>query len=258
MRLVDTHCHLDFPEFNEDRAEVVARMREADVVLAVLVGVDLVHHARLVETARAFGFPHTVGLHPNARTQQEPAPEALAELAEASDCVAIGETGLDFYRQRVPPEAQIARLRAHVRAARLVGKPLVIHMREADEATLSVLEEEKAHEVGGVMHCFSSTPEIAKRALALGMMISFSGNLSYPRNAHIREAAKIVPEDRLLVETDAPYLAPQPVRGRRNEPAFVRYTAEALAAARGTSVETIAEQTTANAIRLFGLERFLR
>ncbi len=252
MVVVDTHCHLDFPQFDKDREAVIARMREAGVVWALLVAVHPGQVARLQEMAAAQGWGYAIGLHPNESAGTEPTVEALCALAEDARCVAIGETGLDFYRERTPRAVQEARLRTHIRAARELGKPLVIHMREAEEATLAILEEEDAGKAGGVMHCFSASEEAAKRALALGFFISFAGNLTYPRNEALRAVARTIPAERLLVETDAPYLAPQPVRGRRNEPAFVRHTLARLARIRGEDEEALARQTTENAMRLFG------
>ncbi len=256
IELFDTHCHLDFPHFDDDRDEALARMREAGVTRAIVVSVEAAQAGRL----RAFteshdGFWHSVGVHPNHEEAEEPDVAALCRLAEHPACVAIGETGMDFFRHRVPPEVQEARFRMHVRAARELGLPLIVHMREADEDVLRVLEEEGAAECGGVMHCFSSGWEAASRALDLGFSISFSGNVTFPRNEALREVAARVPDEALLVETDSPYLAPVPMRGKRNEPAFVRHVAECLAGVRGVALEALAAMTTRNAIARFGLDQ---
>ncbi|MDX8401037.1 MAG: TatD family hydrolase [Mariprofundaceae bacterium] len=253
--LFDTHCHLDFPHFEDDREAAVARMREAGVTRAVLVSVEAEQRDRLAAFVEAHdGFWFSVGVHPNHEVAAETGVDALVALSEHDRCVAIGETGLDFFRHRVSQQAQEARFRTHIRAARERGLPLIVHMREADEATLRILSEERANDCGGVMHCFSSDWEAASRALDLGFSISFSGNVTFPRNEALREVAVRVPDEALLVETDSPYLAPVPRRGKRNEPALVRHVAECLADARGVSLDALAELTTRNALRRFNLE----
>jgi len=255
--LIDTHCHLDFPQFDADRDEVLARMRKAGVRLALLVAVEPKRWEQLAALANGLRFPFSVGVHPNECPNDEPSAEEIAAWALREGCVAIGETGMDFYRERVPHDLQLRRLQAHIEAARATNKPLIVHMRNASAALLQALQEMHADEVGGVMHCFSEDWEVAKKALDLGFYLSFAGNLSYPRNEAIREVASRAPLDRILVETDAPFLAPQPVRGKRNEPAFVRHTAEAIAKLRRISLQELAEATTANAVRLFRLQSFL-
>jgi len=253
--LFDTHCHLDFSHFDDDRDAAIARMREAGVTRAMVVSVE----AEQTERLRAFtesheGFWHSVGVHPNHPVAEEPDVPELLRLSAHRRCVAIGETGLDFFRHQVAPEVQQARFRVHIRAACELGIPLIVHMREADERTLAILAEEQAHECGGVMHCFSSDWEAASRALDLGFSISFSGNVTFPRNEALREVAARVPDDALLIETDSPYLAPVPHRGKRNEPAFVRHVAECLARVRGVSLDDLAAMTTRNALRRFNLD----
>lgn len=252
MRLVDTHCHVDFHHFDDDRDAVFTRYAEAGGTWLVAVSVELEELPRLFALAES--RPNvwcSVGVHPNHETDDEPSEARLIELARHPRCVAIGETGMDFFRHRVPGEVQEARFRAHIRAARALGKPVIVHMREADDDTLRVLAEEGVEQ--GVMHCFSSDWAAAERALAMGMHISFSGNVTFRKNEALREVAARVPLERLLVETDAPYLAPVPMRGKRNEPAFVRHVAECVAEARGMPVKELADACAQNAARLFGV-----
>lgn len=255
MRLFDSHCHIDFPQFDEDREAMIGRMWDTGLVGCVAVSVELEALPRLFRLAESErGVWASVGIHPNHETDQEPTVDRLCELAEHPRCVAIGETGMDFFRHHVPPAVQEARFRTHIRAARDLGKPVIVHMREADADTLRVLKDEGVEDCGGIMHCFSSDREAADRALDMGMDISFSGNVSFARNEALREVAATVPDERLLIETDSPYLAPVPKRGKRNEPAYVLHVAECLAAVRGVSVEALCELTTANAARRFGIE----
>jgi len=250
--LVDSHCHLDFHHFDDDRDAVLARFTEAGGQWLVAVAVDVEHLPRLLTLAeeREHVF-FSVGVHPNHEPEAEPSVGRICELAAHPKCVAIGETGMDFFRHRVPLKVQEERFRTHIRAAKKLGKPVIVHMREADEATLRVLKEEGAN--NGIMHCFSSGWETASQALDLGMSVSFSGNVTFKKNDELREVVKKVPEGRLLIETDAPYLAPVPRRGRRNEPAFVLHVAECIAQTRGIPLETVAEFTTENATRRFGV-----
>ncbi|TLS76226.1 TatD family deoxyribonuclease [Mariprofundus erugo] len=254
IALFDTHCHVDFHHFDEDRDAVFSRMLAAGVTSAVAVAVELEQVARLIAlTEERERVWFSVGVHPNHEVEQEPAVDELMRLATHPRCVAIGETGMDLFHHRVDPAMQEARFRAHIRAATALAKPVIVHMRDADEVTLRVMEEENIAACGGVMHCFSSSWPVAKRALDMGLSISFSGNVTFNRNVELREVARMVPDDMLLVETDAPYLAPMPMRGKRNEPSFVRHVAECIAGVRGVSLATLAEQTTANAMRRFGL-----
>lgn len=246
IRLVDTHCHVDFSHFDEDREETLARFRRAGGQWLVAVAVDLDNLPRLFALADVHDDIYcSVGIHPNHEVDAEPTVEQLCELAGHANCVAIGETGMDFFRHRVAPEVQEARFRTHIRAAKQLNKPVIVHMREADNDTLRVLKEEGTD--NGIMHCFSSGWDTAHAALDLGMSISFSGNVTFKKNDELREVAKKVPDDRLLIETDAPYLAPMPYRGKRNEPAYVKHVAECIAEVRGVSIEALAEITTANA-----------
>ena len=249
---VDSHCHLSFPELAGDIDAVLARMRAAGVVAAVnictrLDEFDAVH-------ALALAHPDiwcTVGVHPDYRGDFEPDVDALVELARRPRVVAIGETGLDYYRLQEPLEWQRERFRVHIRAARRVGKPLVVHTRAAAEDTLRIMREEGAAEVGGVMHCFTESRAVAEEALRMGFFISFSGIVTFKNAAAVRDVAAACPLDRLLIETDAPYLAPGKYRGKRNEPAYVVFTAAELARVKGVTEAEIARITTDNFFRLY-------
>jgi TatD DNase family protein len=250
--LVDSHCHLDFPDLACDMPGIIERMQVAGVGCAVCIGVNLEDFPRVLALAERHPELYaTVGVHPEYTDAEEPSTERLLELARHPKVIAIGETGLDYYWQKDRPEWQRERFRTHIRAARACGKPLVVHMRDAAEDTLGILAEEGASTVGGIMHCFTETWEVARRALDLGFLISFSGIVTF-RNAHaIHEVARLAPLDRILVETDAPYLAPVPYRGKRNEPSYVRHVAESVARLRGIATEEVVSATTDNFYRLF-------
>ena len=252
--MIDSHCHIDMPQFDADRNEVVARAREAGLAeMLVIGGVDEgSSHRRALEVAASFDLPATAGVHPHeARIADEAAYDELLSLAREGRIVAVGEVGLDFHYDHSPRPAQREAFRRQIRLAREVGLPLVVHTREADQETADILEEEGASEVGGVIHCFTGGLELARRALGLGFLISFSGIVAFPRAELIQELAREVPDDRLLVETDAPFLAPPPHRGRRNEPAFVVDVARQVAALRGTTVEAVGGIAEQNYRRLF-------
>jgi TatD DNase family protein len=252
--LVDSHCHIDMPQFDADRDEVVARARAAGLAEMLVVGeVDEGEAlARSLRVAESYGLPVTAGVHPHqARLADESAWDEIGGLAREGRIVAIGEIGLDFHYDYSPRETQREVFRRQVRLAREAGLPIVVHTREADGETAAILEEESARETGGVIHCFTGGHELARRALALGFYISFSGILAFPRAEVIQEVARDVPEDRLLVETDAPFLAPPPHRGKRNEPAFVAEVARTLAALRGASEQAIGAAARRNYARLF-------
>jgi len=254
-RLVDSHCHLNLldPSRYEGGLEsVIANARAAGVDSMLCVSVELESFPEVEAFARTTtGVFASAGVHPNEHPAAEPDPETLVALAAREHVVAIGETGLDYYRGADDAERQRARFRVHVAAARAAGLPLIVHCREAAEDTLRVLAEEGAREVGGVMHCFVQDWETARRAMDLGFYISFSGIVTFKNAQSLRAVAGRVPLDRLLVETDSPYLAPAPFRGKPNQPAYVRHVAEALAAIRGLPFETVAEATTRNLFELF-------
>jgi TatD DNase family protein len=252
--IVDSHLHLDMPEFDADRDEVVARAHEAGVAgMLVVGGFDgRGAHARALAVASRYGLPASAGVHPHeARIADESVYDELRALARDGRIVAIGEVGLDFHYDHSPRDVQREVFRRQIRLAREVGLPVIVHTREADEETSALLEQEGAAEAGGVIHCFTGSLELARRALALGFLISFSGIVAFPRSEVIQQVARETPLDRLLVETDAPFLAPPPHRGKRNEPAFVVEVARKLAALRDTSLAAIAEATWQNHARLF-------
>ncbi len=237
---IDSHCHLDFPEFAGRIDEVLERMRENRVDGALCISVNLSEFPAVLALAQR--HPQlwaSVGVHPDYPDVAEPDVATLVELARDSRIVAIGETGLDYYRLKGDLEWQRERFRVHVRAARATGKPLVVHTRAASADTIRILREEGADSVGGVMHCFTEDWDTASAAMDLGFHISFSGIVTFKSAQALREVAVRVPDDRLLIETDAPYLAPVPFRGKTNEPAYVRHVGEKLAEIRNTDVDRI-------------------
>ncbi len=250
--LVDSHCHLDFPDLAVNIDELLANMRENDVGHALCVSVNLQDLPRVL--ALSENHPNlfaSVGVHPDYENLEEPQSIQLATLACHPRVVAIGETGLDYFRLKGDLEWQRERFRQHIRAARLCNKPLIIHTREAAEDTLRIMEEEGADTVGGVMHCFTESWEVAQRAMALNFYISFSGIVTFKKAVDLKDIATRVPLERMLIETDSPYLAPVPHRGKTNQPAFVKHVAEEIAALRGISLDQVAEATTRNFFKLF-------
>ena len=252
--MIDSHCHIDMPQFDGDRDEVVARAREAGLVEMLVVGEVDEGEAlqRSLRVAEKYQLPATAGVHPHQAKLAAPQTyDQIAGLAREGRIVAIGEIGLDFHYDYSPHTTQREVFRRQIRLARDVGLPIVVHTREADDETAAILEEEGARETGGVIHCFTGGLELARRSLDLGLLISFSGILAFPRSEVIQAVAREVPEDRLLVETDAPFLAPPPHRGKRNEPAFVVEVARKLAALRGVSEQALGEAAQRNYARLF-------
>lgn len=249
---VDSHCHLSFPELAADSEGVLARMRAAGVHAAVNICTTLEEFEAV--HALAVAQPDiwcTVGVHPDTQSGREPSVELLLELARRPRIVAIGETGLDYYRLTEPLEWQRERFRTHIRAARAAAKPLVIHTRASAEDTLRIMREEGASEAGGVMHCFTETADVARAALALGFYVSFSGIVTFKNARELQAVAIEVPLDRLLIETDSPYLAPVPMRGKTNEPGFVPFVAAKIAELKGLSLEQVAAASTLNTGNLF-------
>jgi TatD DNase family protein len=252
MQLVDSHCHIDFPQLGPEVGEVLDRARAAGVAHLLCVSVNLEDFPGILDLARRHpGVYASCGVHPNTLDGREPGVEELVTLGSDPAVVAIGETGLDYYRSEGDLDWQRERFRVHIAAARRLSKPLIIHTRAAADDTLSMLQNEKASEIGGVMHCFSESWEVAKQALDLGFYISFSGIVTFRSADTLRDVARRVPADRLLVETDAPYLAPVPHRGKTNEPAYVRHVAECVAELRSLDPVALAELSTANFFRLF-------
>ncbi|MBK7955744.1 MAG: TatD family hydrolase [Candidatus Accumulibacter sp.] len=250
--LVDSHCHLDFPKLSGNIEQVLALMQDNGVGCAVCIGVTLEDLPRVLALAEAWpAILASVGVHPETTGVREPTVGELVELARHPRIIAIGETGLDYYWHKDAPEWQRERFRTHIRAARAAAKPLVVHTREAAADTLRVMREEGAGEAGGVMHCFTETWPVAEAALDQGFYISMSGIVTFRKALTVREVAQRVPLDRLLVETDSPYLAPVPYRGKTNQPAYVKHVAEELARLRGLSYQEVVDATTANFFRLF-------
>jgi len=252
--LVDSHCHLDFPDFQPDLNQIVERARLAGVGLMLTIGTHLSKVDQVLAVAERFdGVYCTVGVHPHEAGREEGiSVDRLTDLAAHPKVVGFGESGLDYFYEHSPRAAQQSSFRIHIEAARRTGLPLVIHTRDADEDTAAILVEEQARgPFSGLLHCFSSGRQLAEKAVELGLYISFSGILTFNKTDSLRQVARDLPLDRLLVETDAPYLAPVPHRGKRNEPAFVAATAARLAAARDIGLAAVETATTANFLRLF-------
>ncbi|HET6388113.1 TatD family hydrolase [Hyphomicrobium sp.] len=253
--LVDHHCHLDFPEFAPELDQVVARAKQAGVGTLVTISTRIRKFDDVEAVAERFDDVFcSVGTHPhNAHEELDIPLERIIELSKHPKVVAIGEAGLDYHYQHSTPAAQAEGFRRHIAAARETGLPLEIHTREADEDTIAILEEEHAKGAfPAVLHCFTGGRELAMRALDLGLYVSFSGVITFKNSEALREIARDVPLDRMLVETDAPFLAPIPFRGKRNEPAYVVRTAAALAGVKGVSADDLARATTDNFFRLYG------
>ncbi|HYE37173.1 TatD family hydrolase [Methylocaldum sp.] len=256
---IDSHCHLDRIDLAPFGDEFASFMREAkmqQVQHMLCVSIDLESYPamrRLVE-----GYDNvsiSVGVHPNEKSGKEPSVEELVSLAGNDKVVAIGETGLDYFRSSGSLDWQRERFRRHIRAAKIAGKPLIIHTREAKEDTIKLLMEERADQVGGVFHCFTEDWDTAQQALDLGFLISFSGIVTFRNAGSIHEVAKLIPEDRFLIETDSPYLAPIPFRGKPNYPFYVRHVAQYIADLRGISLDRVAELSSSNFYRLFSVAR---
>lgn len=252
--LIDTHCHLDFPDFEAERDAIVARAHAAGVTQMITISTRVKKLPAILAIAEKYPSVFcSVGTHPHNADEELDIPVSeLVELSKHPRVVAIGEAGLDYFYDNAPREAQAIGLRNHIAAARETGLPLVIHSRSADEDMAAILTEETGKGAFPfLLHCFSSGPELARTGVALGGYVSFSGILTFPKSEELREIAKTVPLERMLVETDAPYLAPKPYRGKRNEPAYVAHTAAVLAETVGVSEDEIARITTENAFRIF-------
>ena len=249
---VDSHCHLDFPELRGELPRVLDAMRDNAVTHALCIAVEMDAWDAVHEVARsAPNLYASVGVHPDYADTPEPTVGMLVAKTREPKIVAIGETGLDYYRLEGDLGWQRERFRTHIRAAREAGRPLVIHTRAAAADTLSIMREERAGEAGGVMHCFTETWEVAAAALEQGFHISFSGIVTFKNATALKDVARRVPLDRMLVETDSPYLAPVPHRGKSNQPAWVKHVAEEVARLRGIPFEEVARRTTENFFRLF-------
>jgi TatD DNase family protein len=252
VSLVDSHCHIPMIEGTDDIDSLLDLAKQNDVTHMLCVSVELETYPDILALAKKYDcISASVGVHPNTGMDKDPDVDELVQMATDSSVVAIGETGLDYFRSEGELEWQRDRFRTHIRAARKVNKPLIIHCREAKDDVIRLLEEEGASEVGGVMHCFVEDFETAQRAIALNFRISFSGIVTFKNAQPLKEVAKQVPLDMLLVETDSPYLAPVPHRGKTNQPAFVKHVAQHIAELRGISYEEIAAASTNNFYRLF-------
>ncbi len=258
MYLVDSHCHLDrldLAALGGDLDAVMARAKEYGVGRMLCVSINLEHLPAVLSLAHRYDHVYaSVGVHPSERDGAEPGTDELVRLAADSRVIAIGETGLDYFYNEGDLEWQRERFRRHIAAALETGLPLIVHTRDSQEDTLRILAEEGAQKVRGVMHCFTGDWETAQAAMDLGFYISFSGIVTFKNAAQLREVARQMPEDRILVETDSPYLTPTPYRGKPNQPAYVHYVAGQIASLRDVSLEHITRQTTENFYRLFSLD----
>lgn len=255
LALVDTHCHLDMLDFaaiGGDLEAALTRAHEHGVARFLTVAVNLENTPVAIALARRYRNVYaSAGVHPNEREGREPEVQDLVALGSDAQVVAIGETGLDYYRSTGDTGWQRERFRRHIAAARLLHKPLIVHSRDAREDTLKILEQENAAEVGGVMHCFVEDLETARRCIELNLYISFSGIVTFRNATALQHVAREIPLERMLLETDSPYLAPAPFRGKSNQPAYVRHVADHIAKLRGITVDEVARVTTANFLKAF-------
>jgi len=254
--LIDSHSHLEMPEFKKDLEEVIQRAKASGVEYIFTVGTENKDWMRALEIARSNPSVYAIlGVHPhNAREINEETYPKLRKLCADDKVRAYGEIGLDFYRNLSPREVQLKRFREQIQFARELGLPIVVHDREAHKETLEILKSEKAEEYGGIIHCFSGDYEMAKACIEMGFFISIPGSITFKSAGVLQEVVKQIPLEALLVETDAPFLAPVPFRGKRNEPSYVRYTAQKVAEIKKVSFEKVAEATTENALRVYSLK----
>jgi len=255
---VDSHCHIDFPELSARLPEILAKMQENHVSHALCVSVDLPDFPRVLKLAEEYpNIYASVGVHPDYPDTEEPSAEQLAQLSQHPKIVAIGETGLDYFRLQGDLEWQRERFRQHIRASRMTGKPLIIHTRSASEDTIRIMREEGAGTdkggAAGVMHCFTESLEVAQAAIEMGFYISFSGIVTFKSAKDLQAVARALPLERIMIETDSPYLAPVPHRGKMNEPGFVRHVAEYLADLKGVPLKQLEQATTENFFSLFNI-----
>ena len=249
---IDSHCHLNFPDLAKDMDSILANMLTNEVLHALCVSVELASFPQILELAERHNYLYaSVGVHPDYELETEPTQAELVRLAQHPKVIAIGETGLDYYRLTGDLEWQRERFRTHIRAARECSKPLIIHTRSAAADTLRIMAEENAGSAGGVMHCFTENLDVARAAIDLGFLISFSGILTFKNATSIKEVAQNIPLEKILIETDSPYLAPVPFRGKTNQPAYVKHVAEEVAKLRNISVEEVGISTSQNFKRLF-------
>jgi len=249
---IDSHCHVNFPGLATDYPAIAQRMAQNQVEMALCVSVNLPDWAPMMEMVeRESTLWGSVGVHPDYEDEIEPTVNDLVSRSKRAKVVAIGETGLDYFRLKGDLEWQRERFRTHIRAAKQAKLPLIIHTRQAREDTIRILREEGAQEVGGVMHCFTESWEMAQQSMELGFYISFSGIVTFKNARELQETATKMPMDRLLIETDSPYLAPVPFRGKQNDPSLVIHVAEKIAELKGLTIEAVAEQSTENFFNLF-------
>ncbi len=249
---IDSHCHLDFPDLAQNIDSVLSTMRANEVGYGLCIGVTLRDFPKVLAVAEAHDNLYaTVGIHPDYEDEVETSVAELVGLAANPKVIGIGETGLDYYRLKGDLEWQRERFRIHIRAAIAAGLPLIVHTREAAADTLEIMREENASQVGGVMHCFTESWDVAQAAMEMGFYISFSGIVTFKNALALKELAQLVPMERMLIETDSPYLAPVPFRGKTNQPGYVKHVAEEIARLRGISIEEVGAATSANFFRLF-------
>ena len=260
MALIDTHAHLDFPKFNKDRLEVIANSWDKGLTYIVNVGADLLSSRRSIVLAEEYPFIFaTVGIHPHdASDLDEDALKELKKMASHEKVLAIGEIGLDYHYDNSPRDIQQEAFRKQLQLAKNLKLPIAIHSREADEDTLKILKEEYPGIKGGIMHCFASNLAIAKECLDLGLYLAFGGVITFKNAKELRDVVKEVPLNRILLETDSPYLTPEPFRGQRNEPSHVRFIAEKIAKIKEIDLIEVVETTTANAIEVYKLPEILQ
>jgi len=249
---IDSHCHLNFPELVENLDELLVNMRRNEVSHALCVGVNLENFPEILSLAEQHEQIYaSVGVHPDYELDAEPTQAQLVQLAQHPKVIAIGETGLDYFRLQGDLDWQRERFRTHIRASRECRKPLIVHTREAAQDTLRIMAEEGAEQIGGVMHCFTESLEVAHAAIEMGFYISFSGIVTFKKATAIKDVAKTIALERILIETDAPYLAPTPYRGKLNQPAYVKHVAEEIATLRGITLAEVGQATSENFKRLF-------
>lgn len=253
MKLIDTHAHLDFPKFDKDRTEVINRAIDSGIEKIVNIGSNMTSSRNSVELSRRYDEIYSViGIHPhNADSFDLNVSKKLKKLSKNEKVVAIGEIGLDFHYDNSPREKQKQAFRAQIRLAKTLDLPIVIHTRDADKQTLEILKEENAGDLGGIMHCFASDKKMAREILNLGFNIAFGGLITFNNLSNLREVVSEVPLNKILVETDAPYLTPEPYRGKRNEPSYIKYVADKIAEVKNVSLEKVAKETTANAKKVY-------
>ena len=253
--LIDSHAHLDLPEFNNDREEIIAKAKENEISHILTVGINLKSSKQAVRLADSHDFIYaSIGIHPHDTKQiDEHTYSALKSLSSNEKVIAYGEIGLDFFRNLSPREVQIGRFREQIALAGELGLPLIIHDRDAHREVFEILKEERAQDVGGIIHCFSGDYSMAKKCMDMGFYISIPGTVTFPKARDLQAIVEKLPLSRILTETDCPFLAPVPRRGKRNEPSFVRYVSEKIASLKGISFEEVAEVTSRNFMDLFGL-----